>query len=149
MNPHSHDPKTLVASQADEARDAEDTGAALDPLGAQRLQQRARGVLARAARLQDLHGQAYDQVRSGAAGHLAPAATPQALLEQYASGAIVDTLTRLHAAAAAATQMAATDGELARLERDIHGTGGPAPVPDVIDVQAVEVTTSPPRPSDR
>lgn len=117
-----------------------------DPLDQRRLQQRARGVFARAARMQDLHGHASalkQANRSDAPLHsLASthAGSPGQMLSENAASAITSTLGHLQAAAASAAQMAASDPEIARLNAEINGIDLlAAPQDDVIDVDAVEV----------
>lgn len=117
-----------------------------DPLDSRRLQQRARGVLARAARMQDLHGHAFalEQANRSGTPHTSLAGTqacsPGQLLSQNAASAIASTLGRLQAAAASAAQMAASDPEIARLNAEIDRIDLlAAPPDDVVDVEAVEV----------
>ena len=113
------------------------------------MQERARNVFARAARMQDLHGQALGQASAQQAVLVAAAPArnasrlnPQPLLEQVAASSIAHTLATLHSAAAQAAQMAQTDPVIAALNTSINGsdlTAGPAPeIIDVIDVIAVE-----------
>ena len=117
-----------------------------DPLDPRRLQQRARGVFARAARMQDLHGHAFaleQASRADAPLHSLAgthAGSPGQLLSQHAASAITSTLGHLQSAAASAAQMAASDPEITRLNAEINGIDLlVAPADDVVDVDAVEV----------
>jgi hypothetical protein len=109
------------------------------------LPSRARDLLERAERMQDLHGQAQAQLvahhtRLPAAGSAANGSLdPAQLLPQSARAAIHDTHLALQEAAEQARQMAQGDPVLARLNARIHGVVPPAaPTADVIDVEATE-----------
>ena len=117
-----------------------------DPLDPRRLQQRARSVFARAARMQDLHGHAFalEQANRPDSPLHIPAGThagnPGQLMSQNAASAIASTLGHLQAAAASAAQIAVSDPEIARLNAEINGIDLlAAPADDVVDVDAVEV----------
>lgn len=123
-----------------------------DPLDPRQMQARARNVFARAARMQDLHGQALSQVSAQHAVLVAAAPArstsslnPQPLLEQVAASSIAHTLATLHSAAAQAAQMAQTDPLIQALNTSINGSALlAAPAPEVIDVIAVERPDPPP-----
>lgn len=119
-----------------------------DPFDPRRLQQRARGVFARAARMQDLHGQAlaqeYATRPSTPVQDSAQVGNPAELLTQHACGAIASALGRLNAAAATAAQIAASDAVISRLNATINGIDViENRQRDVVDVDAVEVTGDP------
>lgn len=110
--------------------------------GASRLQSRARDLLERAERMQDLHAQAQAQVLAGRAG--APASAmghvdATRLLEQTSNQAIADLHLALHDAAQQARRLAQVDPEIARLNARINGAKAEPPA-EVIDVDATEVT---------
>jgi hypothetical protein len=114
--------------------------------GASRLQSRARDLLERAERMQDLHAQAQAQVLAGRAG--APASAvgqvdATRLLEQTSNQAIADLHLALQDAAHQARRLAQADPEIARLNARIHGAK-PEPTADVIDVVATEVVEESP-----
>lgn len=117
-----------------------------DPLDPRHMQARARNVFARAARMQDLHGQALSQASAQHAVQVAvaPAGSnaslqPQPLLEQVAVSSIAHTLATLQSAAAHAAQMAQADPVIAALNASINGADPLAgPASEVIDVTAVE-----------
>ena len=137
--PQPRNPSPDALARADEADAAID-----DLLAAGRLQNRARLILARSARLQDLHAQAVQDQRQAAetrplTGRLPLDASPQAVLQRSAAEALIDTHVLLQAAAAQAYRKAATDPLLARLQARIDGPVVPDPGPMVIDVQATEV----------
>lgn len=108
---------------------------------ASRMHSRARCLLERAERIQDLHGQAQGRVLARG-GSALPAATgaldPMALLGRSAGQAVHDMHLALRDAARQANVLVQSDAQIARLNARIHGTAGEAP-PVVIDVDAVEV----------
>lgn len=130
-----------------------------DPLDPRNLQSRARMLLARAGRMQDLHGQTQatalaqrsvaDAAGTPAAGTTPGDLHPDRMLAQSAAQAVNDTHRSLLAAAAQASQAARTDPVIARLNAGIHGmnllagTVG-AVDDDVVDVTAVEMPKPPP-----
>ena len=126
-----------------------------DPLDPRNLQGRASMLLARAGRMQDLHGQAQATAllhRTAADTTVAPAVpglqgelNPDQLLVQSASQALADTHRSLQAAALQAGKTALTDPVIARLNAGISGTSllAGAPRVDVVDVVAVEVLSPP------
>lgn len=134
-------------AQATLAPSARDPFDHLDPL---RLPGRAQAVFARAARLQDLHGQAHlatlTQARGTGVQPRAPgamAADSVAALQQSAAQELMEAHTVLQHAARNGRMLAAVDGEIARLDRLIHGSA-PSHSPaanceDVVDVRAVQV----------
>lgn len=87
-----------------------------DPIDPRRLLPRARDVFARAARMQDLHGQAQAQ-------------------------ALADTYQALQAAAQQARQAAQADPVIQRLNARINGSDGPATLVagEVIDLDLTEL----------
>jgi hypothetical protein len=122
----------------------------LDPFDVRRLQPRARDVFARAARMQDLHGQAQAKALGGASGP-APSAQPlafgtdaaaldvQRLLAHSAGHALGVTHHALHAAAQQARQAALTDPVIAKLNSRINGASPPDSPDQVVDVEAREL----------
>ena len=120
-----------------------------DPLDPRHLQERARSVFARAARMQDLHGQALglaqaqrpaEPVRAVHPGAGAGPFNPEALLAHGAGVAMVHTVNTLGAAAAKAALMAQADPVMARLNAVINGTPlAAAPLAEVVDITAIEV----------
>jgi len=119
-----------------------------DPLDPRRLQERARSVFARAARMQDLHGHALTQAnaqrspQNGAAlpGQAPGSFNPETLLAHGAGVAMVNAVNTLNAAAAQAAQLAQADPVIARLNAAINGADVLAiSGADVVDVTATEV----------
>ncbi|MBQ0942274.1 hypothetical protein KAK07_02875 [Ideonella sp. 4Y16] len=96
-----------------------------DPDAVRRLQPRARDLLARADRMQQLHGLAYDAQRLSPTTGQAPATPrpdhPQAHLEGQAAQAVLQAHAELQQAAQLARQLAAQDPVLARLHTRLHG----------------------------
>lgn len=121
-----------------------------DPFDLRRLQSRARDVFARAARMQDLHGQAQAQSmgaqqrpgdNSNGSSCAEDAQNPQALLVKSAGQAVTETHRALLTAAQMARHAAQTDPVIARLNARINGAELlTAPVgAEVINVDLVEV----------
>lgn len=134
----------LIANEPPPSNDAN------DPLDALRLQGRAQSVFARAARMQELHGQAQlfalgqaATARQTLPPHQRTDAGAAGLMEQSALNEMADTHALLLRAARAAGAMASTDVQISRLNALIHG--GPAVAEtfpragQVVDVDATEV----------
>lgn len=117
-----------------------------DPYGLRRLQPRARDIFARAARMQDLHGQAQAQALGAAASPalLAPAGAnepPQQRLSQAAARAVVGAHDRLQAAAQQARQRALLDPVMAQLNARINGADAAVlTTGQVLDMDLQELT---------
>ena len=127
-----------------------------DPFDPSRLQARARMLLARAARMQDLHGQTQANALSHLGAPAADAATapvvtgpqgqpsPGRLISQAAGQAVADTHHALQVAAAQARRLALTDPVISRLDAEINGIGSLLKTidSDVVDVPAIEMVVN-------
>ena len=121
-----------------------------DPYSVRRLQGRARDVFARAARMQDLHGQAQARAMASAPSPLSPPAlgaheAPQQRLSDSAARAVVSAHDRLQQAAQQAQQMALADPVMAKLNARVNGTEFAAlpAAGDVLDMDLAEVPAVP------